>query len=188
MSFFSRLSDIISCNLNEVLQKESDPLKAIKQVISEIEEGLAGARRSVNAAGNSEKKLLGELEDHRLQIAGWGDKAREAIAQKREDLARSALLRKLELEDLLAGLEQQHAAAVATREHLTTTLRAIEARLAEARRREQSLALQMPVAETLSEQSNSGHTGFSGPKEIADRSRADEIEKQLEALRREMGK
>ena len=41
----------------------------------------------------------------------------------------------LEVENLIAGLEQQQHAAVSTRDHLKTTLHALEARLSDAQRR-----------------------------------------------------
>lgn len=190
MSFFSRLSDIISCNVNELLGTAADPLRAIRQIISEMEEGLAGASRSANAAGNSEQRLRSELDEHRAQVESWGAKAREQLRERHEDQAREALIRKREIEDLLAGLEQQHAAAVATRDQLTTTLRAIGARLAEARRIEQALEAKQPATHL---------TGMLGrapaPVEPAaerhlapalEQSRAAQIEAELDALRREL--
>ena len=52
MSFFSRLSDIVSCKLDDLVAEQADPPAAMSRIISEIEEGLAGAKRSVTAAGN----------------------------------------------------------------------------------------------------------------------------------------
>lgn len=190
MSFFSRLSDIISCNVNDLLGSAADPLRAVRQIISEMEEGLAGASRSANAASNSEQRLRSELDEHRAQVESWSAKAREQLIQKHEDQAREALIRKREIEDLLAGLEQQHAAAVATRDQLTTTLRAIGARLAEARRIEQALEAKQPAAHVA------GMIGRSAaptrdptenrPVPALDPSRADQIEAELDALRREL--
>jgi phage shock protein A len=132
MSFFSRLSDIISCKLDDLLADAQEPAAAIGRIVSEIEEGLAGARRSVQSAANGEQRLRMELVERQGQAVFWGKKAREELAGGREEGARQSLLRKRETEDLVAGIEQQLAAATSTREHLTTTMRAIEARLAEA--------------------------------------------------------
>jgi phage shock protein A len=78
----------------------------------------------------------------------------------------------------VGGLEQQLKAAHATREHLTTTLRALEARLSEARRRQLELEAS-PKARVGSSQS--------GGTAAEDDPRAQEIETELEALRRELG-
>ena len=62
------------------------------------------------------------------------------MAASNEDKARLALIRKHEVDDLTASLEEQLKAAEQTRDHLSTTFRALEARLADARRRQQALA------------------------------------------------
>ncbi len=183
MSFFSRLSDIVSIKLEDLIAEQVDPAAAMTRIVSEIEEGLAGAKRSVAAAGASEERLKAELEERRKQAAWWGNKAREELASEHEEAARQALMRKRETEDLRAGLEQQLAAATSTREHLSTTMRAIEARLAEARRRQFELensAAAPPTRKSASAQAESAAAY------VGDRARAAQIEADLEALRREI--
>lgn len=186
MSYFSRLSDIISCNLSTLLADLPNPAEAVAKLIAEIEEGLSGAKRSVNAAAHSEQRLRTDLENHQSEINVWVSKAKEELSARRDDAARQALLRKKELEDLVGGLEQQLAAATSTREHLATMLRAIEARLAEARRIEQqilrtgSAACAAPAAAAT--------FVSTADKPGVDRTRLQEVEDELEALRREVQK
>lgn len=184
MSFFSRLSDIVSFKLEDLISEQVDPAAAMARIVSEIEEGLAGAKRSVTAAGASEERLKAELEERCQQAAWWGTKAREELAGDNEAAARQALMRKRETEDLAAGLEQQLAAATSTREHLSTTMRAIEARLAEARRRQ----LELPnSAAAVPPRLTAASASTSTPNSTTiDRSRAAQIEAELEALRREI--
>lgn len=184
MTYFSRLSDIISCSLDGLLAGADDPAAAIGRIISEIEEGLTGARRSVQSATGAEQRLRTELVERTGQAAFWGNKAREELAAGREDGARQSLMRKRETEDLVAGLEQQLAAATSTRDHLSTTLRAIEARLAEAQRRQCEL-----IAPAGLQPEQDGVPGTRSGTDLApniNRSRAAEVEADLEALRREM--
>src|SRR5262245_31047626 len=91
MSFFSRLSDIVSCKLEDLIAEQEDPPAAMLRIVSEIEEGLAGAKRSVTAAGASEERLRAELQERLKQAAWWSSKAREELAADREDAARQAL-------------------------------------------------------------------------------------------------
>lgn len=184
MSFFSRLSDIVSCKLDDLMAEQVDPAAAMARIVSEIEEGLSGARRSVAAAAKSEERLRAELEERRGQVAWWGAKAREELERDHEDAARQALMRKRETEDLQAGIEQQLAAATSTREHLSTTMRAIEARLAEARRKQEEL--QSPPAPVKGHPA--GSPRGSSPPPTVDRTRDAQIEAELEALRRELKK
>ncbi len=181
MSFFSRLSDIVSCKLNELIGEQGDPAAAIARIITEIEEGLAGAKRSVTAGGASEERLKAELAERQQQAAWWGEKARQELAQDHDDSARQALLRKRETEDLAAGIEQQLAAATSTRAHLSTMM----ARLAEARRKQQEF-LTGPSSGDMDYTATS--PGGSAPPATIDRARAAQIEAELEALRRELKK
>jgi phage shock protein A len=187
MSFFSRLSDIVSCKLEDLIAEQVDPPAAMARIIAEIEEGLAGAKRSVTAAAGSEERLKAELEERRKQAVWWGNKAREELAGDKEEAARQALMRKRETEDLEAGIQQQLAAATSTREHLTTTLRAIEARLSEARRRLHELKSPSSAASPRPAAPGRGPSGSAPPPTI-DRARAAQIEDELEALRRELKK
>ena len=185
MSYFSRLTDIVTCNLSEILAKEQNPKTAIGQIIGEMEEGLAGARRSVKTAANSEERLSRELAEHRTQIDYWAREARQHLKAGDENQARLDLVRKGEAEDVIAGLEQQLKAAEATREHLSTTLRPWKpawlkhnARRTSCTRGRRPHRVPLPQAR--------------GPTEAeatsADEQRARKIEEELKALKRELGK
>ena len=141
MSYFSRLTDIVTCNLTRLLAEAKDPHAAILEIIQEMQEGLAGAQRSVNTARNSEEHLRQEIDSHRSQVEMWMTKVKEQLQAGVEADARQSLLRKREVEDLIAGLAQQHDAAIKYREHLSTMQRALEARLSEALRKRESLGV-----------------------------------------------
>lgn len=182
MSYFSRLTDIVTCNLSEILADASDPEAALDEIIDEMEEGRSGARRAVATAEASVGRLQGELDEQDAQIAAWAQRAREHVAAAREDEARAALVRRQEAQDVLAGLQQQHQAALATRDHLTTTLRALEARLHDARRKQQQLGSDDAAEFTTDSASSTASDGL----EPADADRSARIEEQLAALKREV--
>ena len=182
MSYFSRLTDIVTCNLSLLLNEANDPRAAIAEIITEMEEGLAGAQRSVNTAANNEQRLRRDIDEQRLAIASWTNKAREQLSAGSEADARQSLMRKREVEDLVAGLEQQYKSAIATKQHLATMQRALEARLAEALRRREDMGV-IPVA------SPSASTGkFSIPTASSNiDDRMNQVDAELEALKRELG-
>lgn len=181
MSYFSRLTDIVTCNLSEILKTADDPVAAIADVISEMEEGLSGCERCVNRADRAAKDLRSELDEYAGQIGDWMEKAKTALESGDENAARQALLRKKEVEDLLAGLEREHKAAVATHDSLKTTLRALEARVSEARRRAQEL--ESGTETTVA----SGDVELTGVEASIEASRSEMIEDELAELRRQMG-
>lgn len=181
MSYFSRLTDIVTCNISLMLHEAEDPHAAISEIVREMQEGLAGAQRSVNTAANSESRLLREIEEHRSSSAAWMEKARTHLVSNSEVEARECLLRKREVEDLIAGLEQQHKAAIATREHLATMQRALEARLSEALRKQASLGFESPAPT-----SPSRSTAL--PTTVAPRDdRQSQIDAELDALKQQLG-
>ena len=177
MTYFSRLTDIVTCNLTAMLRESNDPAATLGEILLEMEEGLAGARRSVTTAGNNAERLRGEIDTLRSQVNTWREAARTALLEGQEDVARQALSRKQEVEDVAAGLEQEYAAAVATRDHLETTLRALQARLADARRKRQELA----GGGELEEEQRRPYS-VTTPADM----RSEAIEEELDALKREM--
>lgn len=141
MSYFSRLTDIVTCDLTQLLAQAEDPKVAILEIVREMREGVAGAQRSVNTASASEKQLRLEIETHQAQVELWTTRAIDQIQGGSETEARQSLLRKREVEHLIAGLDQQHKAAVITEKHLSTMQLALEARLSDALRRQETLGV-----------------------------------------------
>ncbi|MCA8996343.1 MAG: PspA/IM30 family protein [Planctomycetaceae bacterium] len=139
MPYFSRLTDIVTCNLSSILAKADDPASALAEMISEMNEGAAGADRSVQAAIANVVRIESEIGELRQAADQWVKRATEALRSNDESAARTALERKQEVEDLIAGLEQQLQAAVSTRDHLQTMRNALQARLSDARRRLEDL-------------------------------------------------
>lgn len=181
MSYFSRLTDIVTCNLTEILLGEDDPQLALRAMMAEMEEGLAGAKRSVATAKSAVERIESEIGEQQQQVESWAGQAKAALSAGNEDQARLSLIRKQEALDVLAGLEQQLQAARATHDHLSTTRRALEARIAEARRKLQHLEAGGRPDEGMAMEAASPGGGST-----LDAERARQIEDELEALRREL--
>ena len=170
MPHFSRLTDIVTCNLSAILAESAAPQRTLEEIIREMREGVAGAQRSARTAATNLHRIEGEIAEQAQQAQRWLERAKEALANEDEDHARQALLRKREHESLLAGLEQQLSAARSTRDHLTTTTHALEARLADALRRKADFeGVEQPVVVRM------GATSVGA-----------EVDAELEALRREV--
>jgi len=182
MSYFSTLTDIVTCNLSEILANEADPEAAIEQIIYEIQEGVGGALRSLTTARTRVSSLEEELAEHAQEAEKLAQRARDAVAQDNESDARKYLLRKTEQLDLVAGLEQQLASANNLVSHLTTTHRALEARLHDAQRKQQEFktgvaAEEVPVAAPVEKN-----------EPPVESSRSQQIEDELAALKKQLGR
>lgn len=184
MSYFSRLTDIVTCNLSSILAEAEDPSAALEEIIEEIQVGVESARRSVKSATANEVRIAEELEELSNQSTYWQDMARQHVQEDREHKARLALMRRNEVNDLIAGIKQQHASAQSTLNHLTTTLHALEARLADATRRRTSVGKH----EGEGHVANMGSQGSSTERhDSSDTERDQRIEDELAALKRELG-
>lgn len=180
MSYFSTLTDIVTCNLSEILANETDPEAAVEQIIYEIQEGVAGALRSLGTARTKVDNLRQELAEHSREAEKFAQQAIQAVEQDNENDARKCLLRKTEQLDLVAGLEQQLTSANNLVSHLTTTHRALEARLHDAQRKQQELksgTFQQEAPVSVPEQES--------PLES---SRNQQIEDELAALKKQLGR
>ncbi len=183
MSYFSRLTDIVTCNLSELIAAADDPPVALEEIIEEIQAGVEAAQRSVRTATEAEERIRLEIDELSNQHKYWADLARQELKDGREDKARLSLMRKNEVGDLIAGLKQQHTAAESTLTHLTTTLHALEARLADAIRRRTSMAGSCAAGDGSGGEVSNSAVAASGSLHEA---REQQIEAELAALKREL--
>lgn len=107
MGIFTRVRDIISSNLNTMLDKAEDPEKLVKLMIREMEDTLVEIKASCAGAMATKKKIQRELEEIDARSAEWGDKAELAVEKGREDLAREALVEKRRYTDRKDTLEHE---------------------------------------------------------------------------------
>jgi len=189
MAFFSRLTEIVSCNVKTLLKEADDPLVAIRDIIGEIEEGISGARRSLKTASDNADRLTREMDKQVGQIALWHAKAIESLRKQDEEQARYALQREMEITDLTNALKQQQEASQRTLEQIRTTLKGLEAQLATARREDQELNRPLSAIETHSGPIETSSINVSaGIKAVdpIDVKRAAEIELSLERMKRQL--
>jgi phage shock protein A len=171
MPYFSRLTDIVTCSLTALLDGVEDPAAALAEIIYEINQGIEGAQRSAKSAALNATRLKSEIDEQKEQVEYWVAQAKAKLAEGTDDQARQALLRKREVESLIAALADQHRAATATEHHLTTMLHALQARLAEAERRLRGESGKEPDSITL---------------EAGTRSVPPEVNAELEELRKSL--
>jgi len=146
-NIFVRINDVITANLNDIIDRVEDPERMIKQIIREMDDNIAQAKEGVLDAIASEKRLHKELEHHRSQAQDWLAKAEDALRADNEPLARMALTRKKEHDDIAKGIEPSWAAANNTSDRLKAQLHALEAKLDEAKRKRSTLVARQRAAQ-----------------------------------------
>jgi len=94
MGIFTRFRDIISSNINAMLDKAEEPEKLIKLMIREMEDTLVEIKTACAAVMASSKKVQRQLDGHKARAQYWEEKAALAANKGRDDLAREALVEK----------------------------------------------------------------------------------------------
>jgi phage shock protein A len=107
MGVFSRVRDIISSNINSMLDRAEDPEKLVRLMIQEMEDTLVEIKASCAGAMAGRKKMQRELGEVSTRAEGWGERAQVAIGKRREDLAREALLERRRWRERADSLEQE---------------------------------------------------------------------------------
>ncbi len=92
MGIFTRMRDIISSNINAMLEKAEDPEKLIKLMIQEMEDTLVEIKASCAGAMATTRRVERAENEARSRADQWAAKARLAVEKDRDDLAREALL------------------------------------------------------------------------------------------------
>ena len=139
MSVFSRISTIFKANVNEALTKAEDPEKVLNQITIEMKEQLIDTKQKVAAAIADEKRLQRQYQETAEQAKGWEDKAATAVQKERDDLAREALARRNEAQQLADEYKIQWDKQRQAVDQLKEHLKALELKIGEADRKKHLL-------------------------------------------------
>lgn len=107
MGIFSRLTDIINSNINDVLDRAEDPEKMIRLVIQEMEDTLVEVRSSAAKTIADQKDMRRQLKRMSDATSSWEEKAELAISKGREDLAKGALVEKAKVAQMAKALDDE---------------------------------------------------------------------------------
>jgi phage shock protein A len=129
------MQDIVSANLGEMMDDFEDPEKMLRQAVREMEDAVNLAKPDVARAMANQKTTAKELANNENQVEVWAERARLAVSERADDLARKAIARKREYEKIVAALCDQHEAASEASDGLRRQLEGMQAKLAEAKRR-----------------------------------------------------
>lgn len=131
MSILGRIKDLISANVNAMLDKAEDPEKMANEYLRQLTNELYEARTSVAASMADEAKL----EQRRIASQGeadqWQSKAEAALRAGDEELAKAALARKVQSQKLSDQYRQQESAQEEQVSALQDALVNLETRIAE---------------------------------------------------------
>ncbi len=139
MGIFDKLSRLIRSNINDLIARAENPEKMLTQIIEDMRRQLAQAKQEVAVAIADERKLRAQYEEERTQAQEWERRARLAVREDRDDLAKQALMRGQEHADHARELEEQWQRHRNETERLKDSLRQLNAKIEEAKRKKNLL-------------------------------------------------
>jgi phage shock protein A len=157
MGIFDRLSTLLRSNINDLISSAENPEKMLNQILVDMRSQLAKAKQQVAAAIADEKRLRDQADAERRQADDWEKRAMLAVQEGRDDLAKQALVRQGEHHQHAQQLELTWQAHQAETEKLKASLRELNDKIEEAKRkknlllaRQRRAQAQKRIAETMS--------------------------------------
>lgn len=144
MGIFTRFRDIVSSNINTMLDRAEDPEKLLKLMIREMEDTLVELKSACAGVMADQKKTVRRLDELTSRANAWNEKADLAVRRGRDDLAREALLQKRVYADRQKDLQRNREELDLLVDQYREDIRELEVRLKSARDK-QTLLVQRHV-------------------------------------------
>ncbi len=184
MGIFARIARLIKANLNALISGAEDPEKILTQLLEDMAKQLMEAKKQVAVAIADEKRLQKQLDAEREKAVEWERRAMLAVRANNDALAKEALARKQEISALVEQYQAQWQKQKTSVEQLKLALRALNAKIEEAKRKKSLLVsrqkraeAQAKIQETMSGLKNA--SAFEAFDQMA--AKVDQIEAQAEA-------
>jgi len=139
MGIFTRFRDIVSSNINAMLDKAEDPEKLIKLMIREMEDTLVDLKASCAGIMAERKKMERRLQELTLRENQWDGRARLAVEKGRDNLARDALIEKRRFTLMVASIEAELMENSNLVSRYQDDIRQLEGKLGQAREKQRLL-------------------------------------------------
>lgn len=139
MGIFTRFRDIISSNINAMLDKAEEPEKLIRLMIREMEDTLIEIKASCAGVMANRKKIERQLQEARGREANWKEKAELAVSKGRDDLAKEALFERRRYSERVRALETERVECKGLVEQYQDDIRQLEDKLRSAKERQRIL-------------------------------------------------
>ena len=184
MGIWDRFTTLLKSNINDLISKAENPEKMLDQIVVDMRSQLQRAKQQVAAAIADEKRLKDQAESEYKAAQDWEQKAMLAIKEGRDDLAKQALVRQSEHFAHGQQLEATWQSHQAETEKLKNSLRDLNDKIEEAKRkknlllaRQRRAQAQARINETMSSMSEkSAFEAFARMEE-----RIDQNERMLKA-------
>jgi phage shock protein A len=148
MSIFSRIRDLLSANINSMLDSAEDPEKMAEEYLRQLNNELYEAKTNVAASMADAMKLNTKEAQYTVETEQWNNKAEAALRAGNEELAKAALARKVQASKLAQQYKDQSDSQDAQVEQLQQALVQLETRIAETKAKKELIVAKKNRAQT----------------------------------------
>lgn len=148
MSILNRIGDLLSANINAMLDRAEDPEKMANEYLRQLNDQLYEAKTSVAEAMADESKLQQRTNQYQGESDQWQAKAEAALRAGDEQLAKAALARKVQSQKLADQYREQYTAQEAQVDALQEALANLETRIAETKAKRDLIVAKKNRAQT----------------------------------------
>ncbi|MDA8335662.1 MAG: PspA/IM30 family protein [Peptococcaceae bacterium] len=149
MKLFQRIRDLMEANISDMVGKAEDPEKMLNLYVDRASEELRNFQIQVNQAVADQIALERKIETSQKDAADWSDKARLAVQQGRDDLARTALERQKTAREALESYQSQLTEQKTVVEELKHNFQLLDGKLQQAKSERDQLVMRERRAKAL---------------------------------------
>ncbi len=184
MGILERTKHVIRADLNDLLKKAKNPLVVLDAYLDDLEVVMAEAI-SIRDAEEAERGIYAaRLRDLNAVMKSMEQKAVTCLKRGDEELARTALERKLDIKDDVDELEQELEQRADSLDILKESVRTLKVRIGEVNRRRRELRFRRQIVQARSElQESMSRLGYNHDESIISQAHDDltDLEGRLEA-------
>ena len=146
MSILKRFTDIMSSNINAMLDKCEDPVKMVDQLMRNLNKGLNEIKVETASVMAEENRAKRELDECQEQVNKMLDYAKRAVAAGNDDDARRFLDKKVTLSEKLTLLQTKYDSAKANSEKMRSMYNKVSNQIEELNERRAVIKAKMTTA------------------------------------------
>ncbi len=148
MGIIQRFTDIMSANINSMLDKAEDPAKMIDQYLRNLQNDLATVKDETATVMAEEKRCRRELDNCNREVARLQSYAEKAVMSGNDADARQFLTQKSAMVEKQAGLQQAYEAAAANSSKMKQMYDKLNSDIATLNARKDAIKAKVAVAKT----------------------------------------
>jgi len=146
MKWLSQFSLVMRSNITSLCEQVENPERMLHQLLTDMEEELAVAKRSVAEAIADEIQMRKSIQREALEVDLWGQRAESALKRGDDASAKSALQQRLSASSRVAQYTKEHDVQAAEVYKLKDSIRQLQDKIRQAKQKKTLLTARLARA------------------------------------------